>query len=97
MGPRYVVIKGGHLSNNTYALDLLYDGKDFVEFKTRRIKTKNLHGTGCTFASAIAAELAKGNDIKTAVKNAKAYITKAIYASVDFTIGNGLGPLNHLV
>jgi len=59
-GAKNVVIKGGHLPDIKNAIDLLYDGRNFIEFHAPRIKTKNTHGTGCTFASAIAAELAKG-------------------------------------
>ena len=95
MSTRYVVIKGGHLPNSKDSIDVLYDGKTFTEFSVPRIKTQNTHGTGCTFASAIAAEIAKGADITTAVKNAKAYLTKTIHASADFEIGKGCGPLNH--
>jgi hydroxymethylpyrimidine/phosphomethylpyrimidine kinase len=94
-GAQNVVIKGGHLPDIQNAIDLLYDGSNFIEFLTPRIKTKNTHGTGCTFASAIAAELAKGNDIKSAVHTAKAYLTKAIQKADNLRIGNGHGPTNH--
>lgn len=95
-GARNVVIKGGHLSGIAYAVDVLYDGKSFHEFSVKRIQTKNTHGTGCTFASAIAAELAKGEKIYKAVKIAKQYVTKAIEAGKDLHIGKGHGPLNHI-
>ena len=94
-GAQNVIIKGGHLPNIEKAIDLLYDGKIFTEFHTARIKTKNTHGTGCTFASAIAAELAKGNVIKKAVHIAKAYITTAIQSAINLNIGHGHGPTNH--
>ena len=95
LGARNVVIKGGHLPDKEYAIDLLFNGKKFIEFYTPRIETKNLHGTGCTFASAIAAELAKGNKIKNAVHIAKAYLTTAILKAAKMSIGKGYGPTNH--
>jgi hydroxymethylpyrimidine/phosphomethylpyrimidine kinase len=95
MGAKYVVIKGGHLSDKNKAIDTLYDGKTFVEFHTSRIETKNTHGTGCTFASAIAAEIAKGNNTQKAVHIAKAYLTAAIQKANELHIGNGHGPTNH--
>jgi hydroxymethylpyrimidine/phosphomethylpyrimidine kinase len=97
MGCRYVVVKGGHLGDDKLSTDVLYDGSDYSLFSSKRIKTKNTHGTGCTFASAIAAELAKGNDIYQAVDRAKKYLHKVIVASVDLGIGHGHGPMNHMV
>lgn len=93
MGAVNVVVKGGHLQNNKYAIDVIYDGKIFREIKSKRINTKNTHGTGCTFASAIAAEIAKGKSIFTAVSNAKKYIDQKIQESSRFHIGHGHGPL----
>lgn len=92
MGARSVVVKGGHLANAS-ATDTFYDGSKFQEFRAPRIETKNTHGTGCTFASAIAAGLAKGLALEKALGQAKEYVTKAIQASLD--IGTGHGPLNH--
>jgi len=94
LGAKNVLIKGGHLLSNE-AIDILYDGENFKEFKAERIDTKNTHGTGCTLSSAIAAELAKGKKIEEAVDIAKKYITLAIKHSLD--LGHGYGPLNHLV
>lgn len=94
MGAKHVVIKGGHLYQHE-AIDILYDGESFTEFKSQRIKTKNTHGTGCTFASAIAAELAKGKKIKKAVRIAKDYLTKALRQGARLKIGQGSGPVNH--
>lgn len=94
-GAQNVVIKGGHLPNKTDAIDLLYDGKSFIKFTAPRISTKNTHGTGCTFASAIAAELAKGSRIKEAVHIAKAYLTAAIQYADELRIGGEYGPTNH--
>jgi hydroxymethylpyrimidine/phosphomethylpyrimidine kinase len=90
-GPRYVVVKGGHLEGPP--VDVFFDGERFQYFAGERIETKSLHGTGCTFASAIAAELAKGVEVGQAVRNAKAYITTAIRLAEP--IGHGFGPTHH--
>ena len=90
LGARNVLVKGGHLKGEI--VDLLFDGETFYEYLTQRIPTKNTHGTGCTFASAIATELAKGNTVQTAVKRAKAFITTAIQFSLP--LGKGHGPTN---
>jgi len=95
MGAKNVLIKGGHLPKVDEAIDFLYDGNKFIEYHADRIKTKNTHGTGCTLASAIAAELAKGSDIKKAIHIAKAYLTAAIQMADDLNIGQGYGPTNH--
>ena len=92
MGANSVVVKGGHLSDGD-AVDTFYDGQALREFRAQRIDTKNTHGTGCTFASAIAAGLAKGLALEEAVAQAKAYVTEAIRANLD--VGQGHGPLNH--
>lgn len=94
LGPKNVLIKGGHILSEQ-AVDLLYDGKTFKEFKAERFKTKNTHGTGCTFSAAITAELAKRKSVEEAIDTAKRYITLAIKNSLS--IGHGHGPLNHLV
>lgn len=95
MGAKNVLIKGGHMGFTDDAIDLLYNGKNFTEFKAKRIRTKNTHGTGCTYASAIASELAKENDVIKAVHIAKAYLTAAIKKSDELHIGKGHGPVNH--
>ncbi|MFX0027596.1 MAG: bifunctional hydroxymethylpyrimidine kinase/phosphomethylpyrimidine kinase [Candidatus Hermodarchaeota archaeon] len=95
LGAKNVVIKGGHLPDKGNAIDILYDGKIFTEFHAARIESKNTHGTGCTFASAIAAELAKDHKIKKAVHIAKAYLTAAIIKAEKLNIGKGYGPTNH--
>ena len=92
LGAKSVVVKGGHLSSPD-ATDVFYNGKEFREFTTQRLDTKNTHGTGCTFASAIAAGLAKGLPLTEAIGQAKTYVTEAIRASL--AIGSGHGPLNH--
>ena len=91
LGCRSVVVKGGHLDGP--ATDLFFDGVAFREFTSPRIDTKNTHGTGCTFASAVAAGLAQGMTPVDAVALAKEYVTEAIRQS--FPIGQGHGPLNH--
>ncbi|KHF41817.1 bifunctional hydroxymethylpyrimidine kinase/phosphomethylpyrimidine kinase [Halalkalibacter okhensis] len=92
LGPSYVVLKGGHLTEGP-AVDLLFDGEVIHELEVDRIDTKHTHGTGCTFAAAIASELAKGAQIKDATETAKAFITAAISHSLN--IGSGIGPTNH--
>ena len=91
MGCKNVLIKGGHAIGD--ALDILYDGRDFYGFQTQRIDTKNTHGTGCTFSSAIASNLALGMAMAEAVEKAKKYITMAIEHSLS--IGKGYGPTHH--
>ncbi len=91
MGAEKVLIKGGHREGD--CADLFYDGKDFCYLTTKRILTKNTHGTGCTLSSAIAANLALGMDARQAVEKAKEYVTMAIEHSLD--IGKGHGPTNH--
>ena len=86
-----VLIKGGHSIN--VANDLLYSNSKMVWFKGKRIDNPNTHGTGCTLSSAIASNLAKGHDIKTAVQKAKIYISAALSAQLD--LGQGSGPMNH--
>jgi hydroxymethylpyrimidine/phosphomethylpyrimidine kinase len=90
LGPENVVVKGGHLEST--AADVLYDGHEFTEFRAERIDTKNTHGTGCIFASAIAASLAQKKTVRESVTTAKDFITAAIRASL--AIGKGYGPAN---
>ena len=92
LGARNALVKGGHVEGP--ATDVLYDGSDFTTFTAERIDTVNTHGTGCTLGSAIAAGLARGMDVPTAVGQAKDYVTAAMRAS--FSVGQGHGPLNHL-
>jgi hydroxymethylpyrimidine/phosphomethylpyrimidine kinase len=92
LGPRNVVVKGGHLGGPE-AVDLLYDGREARAFTSPRFETRNTHGTGCTFSAAIAANLALGRDLVTTVDNAKTYITGAIANALS--IGKGHGPTHH--
>jgi hydroxymethylpyrimidine kinase/phosphomethylpyrimidine kinase len=89
-GARAVVVKGGHLEK---AVDVLFDGAEVLVLGGDHVKTENTHGSGCTFASAIAAQLACGRALPEAVMLAKAYVTKAI--EKGFGIGKGPGPLDH--
>lgn len=91
-GCRYVLIKGGHLLQER-ATDLLYDGRFFHVFKGEFLETPHTHGTGCTFASAIAAHLARGKPIVESVQAAKTYLTDAIRHAP--AIGHGKGPTDH--
>ncbi|MCL2186050.1 MAG: bifunctional hydroxymethylpyrimidine kinase/phosphomethylpyrimidine kinase [Treponema sp.] len=91
MGCRNVVVKGGHIEGD--ATDILFDGENFFEYQTQRVDTKHTHGTGCTFSSAIASNLALGFSVQKAVENAKAYINSAIIHAPK--IGKGNGPTHH--
>jgi hydroxymethylpyrimidine/phosphomethylpyrimidine kinase len=93
MGPEAVVVKGGHL-NLQYATDVLYYKGKYKIFETPWLDVKTTHGTGCSFSAAIAAELAKGEDVPLAVKNAKTFITLAIKFGLN--IGKGHCPVNPL-
>lgn len=90
MGAKAVIIKGGHMER---AVDVLFDGSEMVQLGGDKVKTENTHGTGCTFASALAAQLAAGRGLMEAATLAKAYVTKAIEKS--YAIGKGRVPLDH--
>ena len=92
LGGSAVVITGGHAPGDEI-VDLLYDGHGFTELHVMRIATANTHGTGCTFASAIAAFLARGHSVIDAVVDAQLYVRGAIEHS--FSVGRGPGPLHH--
>jgi hydroxymethylpyrimidine/phosphomethylpyrimidine kinase len=89
-GARAVVVKGGHMEK---AVDLLFDGAEALTLGGDHVRTDHTHGSGCTFASAIAAQLALGRGLHEAVMLAKAYVVKAI--ENGFAIGKGPGPLDH--
>jgi len=91
LGAGAVVVKGGHLEGDP--VDIFYDGKRIREMSASRIHSTSTHGTGCTFAAAVAANLAKGKSLGIAVRSAKNYVRQAIFYS--FPIGSGHGPLNH--
>jgi hydroxymethylpyrimidine/phosphomethylpyrimidine kinase len=91
LGPRWVLLKGGHLTSDD-AIDLLTDGDQVIRLESERIHTKHTHGTGCTLAAAITAGLAKGMDVPAAADQAKKFVTRAIQRHLD--IGHGIGPVN---
>jgi hydroxymethylpyrimidine/phosphomethylpyrimidine kinase len=92
-GPKYVLVKGGHLEKLYDAIDVFYDGNRHYELRASRVETRNTHGTGCTYSAAVCAALAAGFSPLDAVKEAKDYVTYAIVHS--FELGKGHGPLNH--
>ncbi len=92
LGARAVLVKGGHLAGDP--VDILCDGTTLHELPAARIDTKNTHGTGCTYSAAITARLALGQDLESAVRGAKAYLTTAIKES--YSPGRGHGPVRHL-
>jgi hydroxymethylpyrimidine/phosphomethylpyrimidine kinase len=91
IGPRAVLIKGGHLPGE--AVDTLWDGRTWTEFAGARIDTPHTHGTGCTYSAAITAELAKGTELAAAVGIAKKFVQAAIATNPG--LGKGSGPVNH--
>jgi hydroxymethylpyrimidine/phosphomethylpyrimidine kinase len=93
MGPRYVLVKGGHLKGD--ATDLLWNGREFTRFTATRVDSANTHGTGCTFSAAIAAGLARGQALGDSIRSAKAYVTRAIREG--FKAGRGVGQLRHFI
>lgn len=92
LGPKAVVIKGGHIESPGESIDLLYYRGECKVLRAPRIETRTTHGTGCSFSAAIAAYLAWGEDIVSAVKRAKEFITRAIRFGLN--IGKGAGPVN---
>jgi hydroxymethylpyrimidine/phosphomethylpyrimidine kinase len=94
MGCRAVLIKGGH-GQGAESIDYLIDGSGIIALAAPRIATKNTHGTGCSLSSAIAAGLARGDDMETAVRNAKAWVSAAIAAADRLDVGHGNGPIHH--
>jgi hydroxymethylpyrimidine/phosphomethylpyrimidine kinase len=94
LGCKAVLIKGGH-GNGAESIDYLVTREKVLPLPAVRVATPNTHGTGCTLSSAIAAALAKGEDMENAVRFAKAYVTSAIAAADRFTVGHGHGPVHH--
>lgn len=95
MGPKAVLMKGGHASGDT-CIDVLIDARGIIAtFEAPRIDTRNTHGTGCTYSAAIAAQLAHGRDMKDAVAAAHLYLQAAINAADQLHIGKGHGPVHH--
>lgn len=94
LGPRWVLLKGGHLEGAPHSTDLLHDGQRLIELSAPRIATRNDHGTGCTLSAAIAALLPR-DGMEQAVRAAKAYMHGALAASGELDVGQGRGPLHH--
>lgn len=94
LGCRAVLIKGGH-GQGAESIDYLFDGNGVIALSAPRIATKNTHGTGCSLSSAIAAGLAKGEELETAVRHAKAWVSAAIAAADRLGVGHGHGPIHH--
>ncbi|MEN3185174.1 MAG: bifunctional hydroxymethylpyrimidine kinase/phosphomethylpyrimidine kinase [Atribacterota bacterium] len=92
-GPRYVVVKGGHLKGEEL-VDILFDGKTMRPYPGKRILTKNTHGTGCTYSAALCALLALGKTVEEALPVVKEYMELVIQHALP--LGSGFGPTNHL-
>lgn len=90
MGPKHVLVKGGHLSN--LATDVLWSHGEIYRFPGAKVDTQNTHGTGCVFSAAITARLARGEDLRTAIAGAKQFVTQAIRSNPR--LGQGRGPTN---
>ena len=94
LGARGVLIKGGH-GQGADSIDYLVTAAGTIPLSARRVPTDNTHGTGCSLSSAITAGLAKGEEMETAVRNAKAWVSAAIAAADRFAVGHGHGPIHH--
>ena len=92
LGPSLVVVKGGHFASRD-VVDVLYDRHDFTEFRHERVSGRHTHGTGCTFAAALAAHLACGRTVRDAIPLIQEYIAGAITHAPE--LGEGTGPMNH--
>jgi len=101
LGPRVVVVKGGHPTADADAaadaVDVVWDGRELRELRAPRVDTRNNHGTGCTFAAATAAALARGASVDDALDRAKAYVGRALAGGATWRLGGGHGPLDHLL
>ena len=93
-GSHSVLMKGGHGTENI-CTDWLVTSGSTEKFECERIVTKNTHGTGCTYSSAITADLAKGYSVQSAVKNAHKWLNNAIWHSDELSVGQGHGPVHH--
>jgi len=94
LGPRYVLLKGGHL-DGPESIDILDDGVTQIELRSPRIATRNTHGTGCTLSAALAALMPQRETLADAVRDAKAYLTAALAAADQLNVGHGHGPVHH--
>ena len=93
-GPAAVLVKGGHLAGDI-AVDVLWDGKTMHELAAHRVATANVHGTGCSLASAVAAGLALGHELLPAVRSAKAFVHRGLESAAGWRLGHGHGPIDH--
>lgn len=93
LGAKSVLVKGGGMTDALLGIDVWFDGTQCETFATQRVETKHTHGTGCTLSAAIAANLALGKDLRSAIKAAKTYVTTALEYSL--AIGQGQGPVGH--
>jgi hydroxymethylpyrimidine/phosphomethylpyrimidine kinase len=93
LGVKAVVIKGGGMSGDLRGVDVWFDGTQLQVLRTETVDTPNTHGTGCTLSAAIAAQLARGTDLFTAVNKAKHYVTQALRYALN--VGQGQGPVGH--
>ncbi|MGD0394251.1 MAG: bifunctional hydroxymethylpyrimidine kinase/phosphomethylpyrimidine kinase [Acidimicrobiales bacterium] len=105
LGPSWVLVKGGHLPGvepgSTGAApptvaDVLFDGREITVLDGALVVTRNNHGTGCSLSAAVAAHLARGADVRTAVTAAKAFVHDALLGGATWNLGQGHGPLDHL-
>jgi hydroxymethylpyrimidine/phosphomethylpyrimidine kinase len=94
LGCKAVLVKGGH-GGGAESVDVLVTTDKVVKFSSSRIATRNTHGTGCSLSSAIAAGLARGHDLESAVREAKAFVTSAIAGADTLGVGRGHGPIDH--
>ena len=97
LGPRVVVVKGGHAVADALddAVDVVWDGQSMTELRAARVDTRNDHGTGCTFAAAVAAGLAQGRDVGEALQGAKGFVARAVRGGAPWRLGAGHGPVDH--
>jgi hydroxymethylpyrimidine/phosphomethylpyrimidine kinase len=98
LGPRYVLLKGGHLAEKSQAdtiIDVLFDGQEFYELPTPRLPIHNPHGVGCTLSAAITAHLAQGLSMLEAVQRGQAYLIKTLEGALQWRVGRGRSPVNH--
>ncbi|MGB3536023.1 MAG: bifunctional hydroxymethylpyrimidine kinase/phosphomethylpyrimidine kinase [Microcoleaceae cyanobacterium] len=93
LGARAVLVKGGGMSGTLRGVDVWFDGTQLQTLRTQTVDTPNTHGTGCTLSAAVAAQLAIGKDLFTAVKSAKHYVTQALDHALN--LGEGQGPVGH--
>jgi hydroxymethylpyrimidine/phosphomethylpyrimidine kinase len=94
LGAGLVVVKGGHLRSRS-ALDVVFDGKAMSHLESPFVESRNVHGTGCSFAAAVAANIALGRDPMAAVLAAKRYVHRAILLAASWRLGRGHGPIDH--